>query len=138
MKLMGKTASQPEQPAIFLFYGEGGMGKTTLVKELQRIAEQHPFGAEQLSRHQFQTLYIDWELHKNDPEILVGHDQIQPEAMLAVFHRAIASEPDFGEVKAFTQALAAIQTLEQKVDDQLKQPPQPEQSLPSSSRVSPC
>ena len=124
MKLMGKTAPQPKQSVIFLFYGEGGMGKTTLVKELQKIAEQHPFEAEQLSRHQFQTLYIDWELHKNDPEILVGHDQIQPEGMLTVFHRAIASEPELGEVKTFTQTLAKIQDLEQKVDDQLKQPPQ--------------
>ncbi|MFG6095125.1 tetratricopeptide repeat protein [Leptothoe sp. ISB3NOV94-8A] len=122
MKLMGKTASQPKQPAIFLFYGEGGMGKTTLVKELQRIAEQEPFGAEQLSRHQFQTVYIDWELHKNDPEIVVSHDQIQPEGVLAVLHRAVSTQ--FGELKAFTQALAEIQTFEQKVDEQLKQPPQ--------------
>ena len=27
MKLMGKAAPQPEKPAIFLFYGEGGDGE---------------------------------------------------------------------------------------------------------------
>ncbi len=127
MKLMGKTASQPEKPAIFLFYGEGGMGKTTLVKELKRIAEEEPFEAQKSSPNQFQTLYLDWELHKTDPEIVAGHDQLQSEGLLAVFHKVLKDNAQFGEVKAFTRLLAVVQGLEQKVDAQLKQPPQPGQ-----------
>lgn len=98
------------------------MGKTTLLKELKWIAEQEPFAAKQASPNQFQTLYLDWELYKTDLAIAEGYDQLQPEAVLNVLHRAVAIQ--FGEVKAYTRLMAEVQALEQKVDAQLKQPPQ--------------
>ncbi|MEO0407345.1 MAG: hypothetical protein AAF289_08350 [Cyanobacteria bacterium P01_A01_bin.135] len=122
MGLMGKSFPLPEKPTIFLFYGEGGMGKTSLVKALQGIADQEPFAENQTARNQFQTLYLDWEQHKTDPEIAVGHDQLQPEAVLEVLHRMVAQP--LGEIEAYTELAQKIKGLEQKVDAQRKQPPE--------------
>ncbi|NEP17476.1 MAG: ATP-binding protein, partial [Leptolyngbya sp. SIO4C1] len=122
---MRQSDAVPKKPAIFLFYGEGGMGKTTLVKALKRIAEQEPFAADKAAPNQFQTLYLDWELHKTDPAIAEGKDRIQPEDVLSVLYREVARQ--FGEVKAYTQLVAEMQALEQKVEAQLRQPPQPGQ-----------
>lgn len=94
-KLFQTHTHLPQKPSILLLYGEGGMGKTTLRRRLELIATQSPFSEKEHQKNLFQILSLDWEDHKTEPELSVGHDQIQPEAVLEVLHRAIART--FGE-----------------------------------------
>ncbi|MCB0028427.1 MAG: ATP-binding protein, partial [Anaerolineales bacterium] len=62
-------------PYVFLLYGDGGIGKTTLAKRFRDIALQEaPF------KDKVQMLWIDWEdERKKFPELQVGREQIQAE-----------------------------------------------------------
>ena len=84
----------PTQPFVFLFHGEGGMGKTTLAKRLHRIArgEVVPLAdgrtSDRAFRGRFQTLFLDWQAEKNiNLDLQVGHDAIAPLNVLAIAHK---------------------------------------------------
>ena len=76
-----KTRNLPEQPYIFLAYGPGGMGKTTLTKRLAWLADQE-------FKNQFQSVFIDWEREQGlEPKLREGYDNIQPETVLDILHK---------------------------------------------------
>lgn len=78
-------------PYIFLLYGDGGMGKTTLAKRFRSIAEDRPF------KNKFQTLWIDWEDERRRyASLQVGRENISPEVVFDVIH-AVAVRQQWGE-----------------------------------------
>ncbi|MFO3796784.1 MAG: hypothetical protein ACK8QZ_05805 [Anaerolineales bacterium] len=75
-------------PYIFLLYGDGGMGKTTLAKRLCDIAESEPPFA-----GKFQTLWLDWEDERRRWSALqVGREHIRPETVFDVIHAVAMRE----------------------------------------------
>ena len=87
-------APPPTQPFVFLFHGEGGMGKTTLAKRLHRIAkgEVVPLAEGRTSdrafRGRFHTLFLDWQAEKNvNLDLQVGHDAIESLKVLEIAHK---------------------------------------------------
>lgn len=70
------------QPYIFLLFGDGGMGKTTLAKRFRDIAkDDHPFEGE------FQILWVDWEdERKKYAALQVGREHIRPETVFDILH----------------------------------------------------
>jgi tetratricopeptide (TPR) repeat protein len=118
-KLLGSAVSLPEKPSILLLYGEGGMGKTTLTRRLEQIASCTPFAEKEKRKDLFQTLFLDWEHYKTEPGLSVGHDQIQPEAVLEILHREIAAK--FSEIKTYTEKVKTLKDLEGEVDAKLKE-----------------
>ena len=73
--LPAKKESVSTSPHIFLLYGEGGMGKTSLGRRFCELArEEFP--------NCFQVLRLDWEEAKNEyPSLNVGHESIRPESV---------------------------------------------------------
>ena len=71
-------------PHIFLLYGEGGMGKTSLGRRFCELAgEEFP--------NCFQVLRLDWEEAKNEyPSLNVGHESIRPESVLETIYLAVS------------------------------------------------
>lgn len=67
-----RTSFEEKQPYIFLLYGDGGMGKTTLLKRFHQVAIEKPF------RDVCSTLLIDWEYERNQNIYLASNDSIQP------------------------------------------------------------
>ena len=55
-----KPSAENGLPFLLLFYGEGGMGKTRLIRRLRQIAEE-----EAALKGKFNTLFVDWEDKKN-------------------------------------------------------------------------
>lgn len=107
----------PNSPQICLFYGEGGMGKTTLSRRLQRIAEtEKPLAGRVL------TVRLDWEAERDrDQGLQVGHDSVEPETVLAVLCRVLAEKTEKGCFKGFWETQKQLRTAEEKVDKALKQ-----------------
>jgi hypothetical protein len=73
--LPAKKETVSTSPHIFLLYGEGGMGKTSLGRRFCELAgEEFP--------DRFQVLRLDWEEAKNEyPSLNVGHESIRPESV---------------------------------------------------------
>ncbi|MGD1910324.1 MAG: HEAT repeat domain-containing protein [Rivularia sp. (in: cyanobacteria)] len=71
-------------PYIFLYYGTGGIGKTTLLKKLKNISTSEFPG-------QFNTIFLDWEEKRDrDSNLQVGNDNIQPTTVLEVIYQSFA------------------------------------------------
>ncbi|MEO0759577.1 MAG: hypothetical protein AAFY78_22190, partial [Cyanobacteria bacterium J06648_16] len=111
--------SKSIQPRIFLFYGDGGMGKTKLVERLRQIV-----GDSARYRRGFNTLHIDWEIEKNRPNSLLSadHSSVHPETVLSTIHNRLADEyrnqaSFFGEYKKIE---ATLSSLERKVERELE------------------
>ncbi|MGD1902921.1 MAG: tetratricopeptide repeat protein [Geitlerinemataceae cyanobacterium] len=105
------------QPQICLFYGEGGMGKSTLSRRLEKIAKQAPF------KCQVATVRLDWEDAKRDrTELQVEHDCIEPETVLALLHSKLEKETDKKCLDEFVKTRKALRDAEQKIDAALKKP----------------
>jgi hypothetical protein len=64
-------------PHIFLLYGEGGMGKSSLSLRFRQILQDEFV-------HDFKHLWLDWEAEQpNYPtKLQVGKTNIQPESIL--------------------------------------------------------
>ncbi len=75
-------------PHIFLFYGAGGIGKTTLLKKLEAIAKEE-------FRGQFTTIFLDWEKERDYyPGLQVGNANIEPNTILEVIFQSF-TRPDW-------------------------------------------
>ncbi|NER81186.1 MAG: hypothetical protein F6K42_16785, partial [Leptolyngbya sp. SIO1D8] len=112
------------QSSILLFYGEGGMGKTSLMRRLEKIVTQ-----EKEFKGKVNTLFLDWEdEQKLTLDLQVGHDFIEPETVLSVLHRALVKADWGGYFSEYEQALQELRSAESKVEDLLRG--QPERDLP--------
>ena len=75
-------------PYIFLLYGDGGMGKTTLAKRFRDIAcDEAPF------ERNFQILWVDWEdERRRTPRLQGGRAHVSPETVFDILHaKAVAA-----------------------------------------------
>lgn len=82
-------------PYIFLLYGDGGIGKTSLAKRFRDIArDEAPFEGE------FHILWLDWEDERRRTSRLQGgRAHVSPETVFDILHeKAIAAGwgRDFG------------------------------------------
>ena len=116
-KPFARLKSGPEneaRAAILLFYGAGGMGKTSLVKRLRKLVTEEFKG-------QVNTLFLDWEdEQKTTPDLRVGHDFIEPETVLNVLHRTLVKAGWGSDLKDYEKAIQALRATESKVEDALK------------------
>jgi tetratricopeptide (TPR) repeat protein len=110
--------TENELPFVMLFYGEGGMGKTRLIRRLQQIVQEEPTFADK-----FNHLFLDWEeQQKLNLNLQVGHDNIAPEALLAVLHGAFDHhDKSWGNYfDEYRKLLKKLKEAEAKVDEELK------------------
>ena len=111
--LPAKTETVSTSPHIFLLYGEGGMGKTSLGRRFCELTgEEFP--------DRFQVLRLDWEEAKNEyPSLNVGHESIRPESVLETIYLAVSK----GREKIFEkyrQVQKTLKQIEEKVDKELQ------------------
>lgn len=99
-----------QSPYLFLFYGEGGMGKTKLVRQLKRIAETE-------FAKQIEVLFLDWEAEKHIPSLQVGHDNIEPRSVLEVLYQSLAQRTNWGRYfEGYRQKVERLKAAESKVE----------------------
>ncbi|MEM7063845.1 MAG: hypothetical protein AAF572_11855 [Cyanobacteria bacterium P01_B01_bin.77] len=110
-----KSESEDDsRAAILLFYGAGGMGKTSLVRRLRKLLTDEFKG-------QVNTLFLDWENEqKLTLDLQVGHDFIEPETVLNVLHRVLVKAGWGSDLKDYEKTIQALQATESKVEDALK------------------
>ena len=118
-RITGRTKPLSDKPAIFLFYGEGGMGKTTLTRRLYDLTQKEFAG-------RVQCLFLDWEdKQKLNRNLQVGHDHIRPKTVLEVLHNALAEAGLGRGLEDYRQQQQQLQAIEAKVDKGLRnQPPE--------------
>ncbi|MDA0244337.1 MAG: ATP-binding protein [Chloroflexi bacterium] len=92
-------------PAIFLLYGDGGIGKTSLSQRFEAIAsKEEPFAGA------FQILRVDWEEQRRRvPALQVAREQISPNTVLELFYKQATKQ--WGD-KAFAQYQQAKKELQ--------------------------
>jgi len=102
-------------PYIFLLYGDGGIGKTTLAKRFRDIAADRPF------RGKFQTLWIDWEDERRQgyTALQVGRNNITPEAVFDAIHMVAVRNEWGAYFKAYQEALKLRDESEKKAAEAL-------------------
>ena len=114
-----KPPAENGLPFLLLFYGEGGMGKTRLIRRLWQLAEE-----EKPLKGKFNTLFVDWEDKQNHYlGLQVGHDNIQPETLLQVLHDAFVAKDWGGCFGEYRKLVKELQEIEAKVDKELKSKP---------------
>ena len=81
------SCAQGNEPfgKIFLIYGHGGMGKTTLLKKLEEMSKDEPF------TNKFTTLHLDWEDELSNLMYPIKHDSLQPETILELIYQKFIS-----------------------------------------------
>jgi len=111
--LPAKKEMVSTSPHIFLLYGEGGMGKTSLGRRFCDLArEEFP--------DRFQVLRLDWEEAKNEyPSLNVGHESIRPESVLEAIYRLLGQEYE-GKFEKYRQVEKTLKQIEEKVDKELQ------------------
>ena len=112
--LPAKKEAVSTSPHIFLLYGEGGMGKTSLGRRFCELAgEEFP--------DCFQVLRLDWEEAKNDyPSLLnVGHESISPESVLETIYLTVSKGRE-GVFEKYRQVEKTLKQIEDKVDKELQ------------------
>ena len=108
-----KKETVSTSPHIFLLYGEGGMGKTSLGRRFCDLA-----GKEFPDR--FQVLRLDWEEAKNEyPSLNVGHESIRPESVLETIYLAVSKGRE-GIFEKYRQVEKTLKQIEDKVDKELQ------------------
>lgn len=121
----------PKQPRIMLLYGEGGMGKSTLLRRLKDIAAGK-IPQDKAFANQIQILDIlDWEeQQKFNLSLQVGHDEIELETVLAVLHGRLEKQGWGGYFKAYVDRVKLLKEAEKKVEDKIQKQPPDQQNLP--------
>jgi tetratricopeptide (TPR) repeat protein len=111
--LPAKKETVSTSPHIFLLYGEGGMGKTSLGRRFCELAgEEFP--------DCFQVLRLDWEEAKNEyPSLNVGHESIRPESVLETIYLAVSKGRE-GIFEKYRQVEKTLKQIEDKVDKELQ------------------
>ncbi len=90
-------------PYIFLLYGIGGMGKTTLAKRFRDIATMEP-----PYEGNFQVLWIDWEEEaRRSAALQVGRENVSPETVFQIMHAAAVREEWGRHFQAYQKAVKA-------------------------------
>jgi tetratricopeptide (TPR) repeat protein len=111
-----KPTSDRQLPFVLLFYGEGGMGKTTLMRRLRQILE-----TEKGVKGAFNTLFLDWEeQQKQRLDLSVGHDHIRPETVLEVLHKALVDAGWERWFESYRRLVKDLQAIEFRVDQELR------------------
>ncbi len=114
----------PNSPWIFLFHGEGGMGKSTLIRRLMAIAEgklrdKNPGDRAWVDR--FTILKIDWETERtNRPSLQGPRDQIAARAVLDVVFDC-AAKIDRKVFSDYEQRLKNLEDANEKVSKKLQE-----------------
>ena len=99
-------------PHIFLLYGEGGMGKSSLSRRLEEITQAEFAKA-------WQAVRIDWEEERDKYlDLQVGADQIKPETVLAVLQKNL--EVLGGNFRDYLNAKRDLEKIEEKLDRELR------------------
>ncbi|GBO53247.1 hypothetical protein APA_1154 [Pseudanabaena sp. lw0831] len=111
--LPAKKEAVSTSPHIFLLYGEGGMGKTSLGRRFCELAgEEFP--------NCFDVLRLDWEEAKNEyPSLNVGHESIRPESVLETIYLAVSKGRE-GIFEKYRQVEKTLKQIEDKVDKELQ------------------
>jgi Flp pilus assembly protein TadD len=111
--LSAKKEAVSSSPHIFLLYGEGGMGKTSLGRRFCELAgEEFP--------NCFDVLRLDWEEAKNEyPSLNVGHESIRPESVLETIYLAVSKGRE-GIFEKYRQVEKTLKQIEEKVDKELQ------------------
>jgi tetratricopeptide (TPR) repeat protein/SpoVK/Ycf46/Vps4 family AAA+-type ATPase len=111
--LPAKKEAVSTSPHIFLLYGEGGMGKTSLGRRFCELAgEEFP--------DRFQVLRLDWEEAKNEyPSLNVGHESIRPESVLETIYLTVSKGRE-GIFEKYRQVEKTLKQIEDKVDKELQ------------------
>ena len=112
-KLFRKEPSDGvNSPHIFLLYGEGGMGKSSLSRRLEEITQAEFAKA-------WQAVRIDWEEERDKYlDLQVGADQIKPETVLAVLQKNL--EVLGGNFRDYLNAKRDLEKIEEKLDRELR------------------
>jgi Flp pilus assembly protein TadD len=99
-----------ELPYIFLLYGDGGIGKTTLAKRFQDIAQ-----TELSFKDRAQVLWLDWEEERRKFAALqVGREHIKAETVLRVICEVFKRCGLVKSFKAYNDALKMRDEVERK------------------------
>jgi len=111
--LPAKKEAVSTSPHIFLLYGEGGMGKTSLGRRFCELAgEEFP--------DRFQVLRLDWEEAKNEyPSLNVGHESIRPESVLETIYLTVSKGRE-GIFEKYRQVEKTLKQIGDKVDKELQ------------------
>ena len=111
--LPAKKETVSTSPHIFLLYGEGGMGKTSLGRRFCELTgEEFP--------DRFQVLRLDWEEAKNEyPSLNVGHESIRPESVLETIYLTVSKGRE-GIFEKYRQVGKRLKQIEEKVDKELQ------------------
>lgn len=111
-RLLAQLAkSQAEDPpTILLLYGEGGMGKTQLLRRCRDIArDEEPFA------RGFRLLDIDWEAERTRSSVPFVRTDLRPETVLDILCRALTDAGWADAGRDYRQVLERQTKLEQRV-----------------------
>ncbi|HLF25938.1 MAG TPA: tetratricopeptide repeat protein [Anaerolineae bacterium] len=110
-----RPAQPDDPPFIFLLYGEGGMGKSKLLRRFRDIAElEAPFEGE------FSIRLVDWELERHRRTSLqVSRDAITTEVVFDLLHQAALDAGWSRHLKPYQDAVNRRGEAEKKVAEAL-------------------
>jgi hypothetical protein len=117
-------------PRILLFYGEGGMGKSTLLRRLRTIAAGE-LPSDRAFVQQFEIFELDWEARRPwNPNLQVGHDAIAPEDVLGELHQQLEKRGWGSYFKLFGEQLKQLKHAEVTIDKKLQAQTPDQKNLP--------
>ena len=120
--LLVDPSPQGSDPYLFLIYGNGGMGKTCLARQLCHLAQQElPFVG------QVRTLWIDWlDEAQKYPQFQFGRSSVEPEIIFQVV-REVAGRKRWGkQFSVYNKALRLRTKLDKKVKEAVANAPSDE------------